>query len=84
MYVDDKPYYEYDLTRNFDNGESGMGGFDTPIYLIFNNHLFTQSSTYKPYEGSEIKVGELPAEYVIDWIRLYQKDDGKSKLYLAE
>lgn len=84
MYVDDKPYYEYDLTRNFDNGESGMGGFDTPIYLIFNNHLFTQSSTYKPYEGSEIKVGELPAEYVIDWVRLYQKDDGKSKLYLAE
>ena len=84
MYVDDEPYYEYDLTRNFDDGETGMDGFDTPIYLIFNNHLFTQSSTYKPYEGSEIKVGELPAEYVIDWVRLYQKNDGKSKLYLAE
>lgn len=84
MYIDDEPYYTYDLTKNFDEGETGMGGFDTQIYLIFNNHLFTESSTYKPYQGCEIKSTELPAEYAIDWVRLYQKNDGKSKLYLAD
>lgn len=84
MYIDDEPYYTYDLTKNFDDGETGMGGFDAPIYLIFNNHLFTESSSYKPYAGSEVHAPDLPAEYAIDWVRLYQKDDGKSKLYLAE
>ncbi|MBO5358095.1 MAG: glycoside hydrolase family 16 protein [Clostridia bacterium] len=81
MYIDDKAYYTYDLTKNFDKGESGMGGFDTPIYLIFNNHLFTQSSSYKPYDGCEVRAADLPAEYVIDWVRLYQKNDGVSQLY---
>ena len=84
MYIDDKDYYTYDLTKNFDNGESGMGGFDAPIYLIFNNHLFTESSSYKPYSGCEVHAPVLPAEYAIDWVRLYQKNDGKSKLYLAD
>lgn len=84
MYIDDKPYYTYDLTKNFDDGETGMGGFDAPIYLIFNNHLFTESSSYKPYAGSEVHAPDLPAEYAIDWVRLYQKNDGKSELHLAE
>lgn len=84
MYVDGKAYYTYDLTKNFDEGSSGMAGFDTQLHLIFNNHLFTQSSSYKPYDGCEVNPGDLPAEYVIDWVRLYQKDDGVSKLYTAE
>ena len=83
MYIDDVKYYTYDLTNNFDNGASGMGGFDTQLHLIFNNHLFTQSSSYKPYEGCEINSRDLPVEYAIDWVRLYQKNDGNSKLYLA-
>lgn len=84
MYIDDVKYYTYDLTNNFDNGASGMGGFDTQLHLIFNNHLFTQSSSYKPYEGCEINSRDLPVEYAIDWVRLYQKNDGNSKLYLAK
>lgn len=83
MYIDDVPYYTYDLTKNFDNGASGMSGYDTQLYLIFNNHLFTQSSSYKPYDGCEVRASDLPAEYVIDWVRLYQKNDGVSKLYTA-
>ena len=83
MYVDDESYYTYDLTKNFDNGESGMGGFDAPIYLIFNNHLFTDSSSYKPYSGCEINSKDLPAEYFIDWVRLYQKS-GEGELNLAK
>ena len=84
MYIDDKPYYTYDLTKNFDNGASGMGGYDTQLYLIFNNHLFTASSSYKPYSGCEVNAKDLPAEYAIDWVRLYQKNDGISKLYTAQ
>lgn len=84
MYVDGECYYTYDLTKNFDNGNSGMGGFDQPIYLIFNNHLFTDSSDYKPYSGCEINTDNLPAEYVIDWVRLYQKNDGVCELNLAK
>lgn len=82
MYIDDKPYYTYDLTKNFDNGETGMAGYNTTLYLIFNNHLFTQSSSYKPYSGCEVNAKDLPAEYVIDWVRLYQKNDGKSQLFV--
>ncbi len=84
MYIDGVAYYTYDLTNNFDDGETGMGGFDTTLYLIFNNHLFTQSSSYKPYDGCEIRADDLPAEYVIDWVRLYQKNDGKSQLYIKK
>lgn len=84
MYIDGKDYYTYDLTKNFDKGASGMGGFDAPIYLIFNNHLFTESSSYKPYSGCEVHAPILPAEYAIDWVRLYQKNDGKSQLNLAK
>lgn len=82
MYIDDEPYYTYDLTKNFDNDESGMAGYDVPIYLIFNNHLFTDSSSYKPYAGCEVHSKDLPAEYFIDWVRLYQKNDGISQLNL--
>lgn len=84
MYVDGEAYYTYDLTVNFDNGESGMGGFASPIALIFNNHLFTPSSSYLPYDGAEVHAPVLPAEYAIDYVRLYQKNDGVSKLYLAD
>ena len=81
MYIDDKPYYTYDLSVNFDGGSSGMGGFDTQLYLLFNNHLFTASSDYLPYDGCEIYPTDVPTEYVIDYVRLYQKKDGISKLY---
>lgn len=84
MYIDGKCYYTYDLTKNFDGGKSGMSGFDQPIYLIFNNHLFTGSSDWKPYSGCEINSDNLPAEYVIDYVRLYQKNDGVCELNLAK
>lgn len=81
MYVDGIKYYTYDLTKNFDGGDSGMDGFEMQLHLILNNHLFTQSSDYKPYDGCDIYPADLPVEYDIDWLRLYQKNDGVSKLY---
>ncbi len=81
MYIDGEAYYTYDLTRNFDKGASGMSGFkEAQLHIIFNNHLFTKSSDWKIYDGCEIYQGDLPAEYFVDWIRLYQKDDNNSIL----
>ncbi len=81
MYVDGVAYYTYDLTNNFD-GISDMSGFDTAVSVLINNHLFTQNSSYKPYVGCEIENAEenLPAEYYIDWIRLYQNGEGELNL----
>ena len=72
MYIDGECYMTFDLTENFD-GKSDMKGFHDPAYLILNNHLFTESSTFKPYDGCEIANVNLPVEYDVDWIRLYQK-----------
>ena len=72
MYIDGECYMTFDLTENFD-GKSDMKGFHDPAYLILNNHLFTESSTFKPYDGCEIDNVNLPVEYDVDWIRLYQK-----------
>ncbi len=93
MYVDGKKYFTYDLTKNFDAGmkgtdgsvlgASGMSGFETNLMLILNCHLFTDSSDYKPYTGCEINVRDLPVEYDIDWIRLYQKSGDGSQLVTA-
>lgn len=84
MYIDGEAYYTYDITRNFDNGASGNLGFEeAQLHIIFNNHLFTQSSTWKIYDGCEIYHADLPAEYFVDWIRLYQKDDNGAVLDTA-
>ncbi len=58
-------------------------GFDTTLNVIFGNNLITSEtegfSLSQMIEGNE---GNLPAEFDIDWIRLYQKNDGLSKLYI--
>ncbi len=58
-------------------------GFDTTLNVIFGNNLITSEtegfSLSQMIEGNE---GNLPVEFDIDWIRLYQKNDGLSKLYI--
>lgn len=80
MYVDGVCYKTYDITKSFDKN-SDMTGFHDPEFVMFNNHVFTPASSFKPnlITGNE-KV--LPANYDIDYFRLYQKNDGKSKIYL--
>lgn len=58
-----------------------VSGFDTTLNILFNNHLFTASSEYIEGELIEDSESNLPAEYVIDYVRLYQKNDGLSKIY---
>ena len=81
MYVDDELYTVYDLNNNFDK-KSNMDVFkEVPLYLIINNHLFVESFTnWKPYEGCDVTPEDLPYEYFIDYVRLYQLPN-EGKLY---
>lgn len=70
--VDGKIYQRYDLTNDFGDRGDGMDGFRDPAYIIFNNFIFTDNSSWKnPPVNDKTK---WPITYKIDWIRLYQKD----------
>lgn len=70
MYVDGYCYKTYDITKSFDACPD-MTGFHDPRYIIFNNHVFSPNSKFKPnlITGNE---ENLPANYDIDYFRLYQ------------
>jgi beta-glucanase (GH16 family) len=59
-------------------------GFDTTLNVIFGNNLITPKtegfSLSQKIEGNE---ENLSIEFDIDWIRLYQKNDGLSELYIG-
>ena len=81
MSVDNRIYCTYDINSNFD-GFSDMSGFHDSLYVIFNNHIFTEKSSWLP-EGKEVdERTKFPINYWIDYIRLYQKDE-YGNLYLA-
>jgi len=72
MMVDGEEYMKFDLNVNFD-GKSSMDGYDTPVQIRFNNYIYTSDSIYTTSE-TEVNNYDLPFNYDIDWIRLYQKD----------
>lgn len=79
FYVDGEKYCTFDTENSFDLNPD-MSMFREPQFLMFNCHVFTEDSTYKPnliYDSME----KLPAEYFVDYFRLYQISDGKSKLW---
>lgn len=81
MSVDGKVYCTYDINSNFD-GCSDMSGFHDALYILFNNHIFTENSSWVP-NGAEVDERTVfPINYWIDYIRLYQKDE-YGDLYLA-
>ena len=74
MWVDGERYNVFDLSANWDE-RSDMSGFHDSVYILFNNHLFTKNSSFKP-DGSEVDGRtKFPVCYWIDYIRLYQKPD---------
>ncbi len=80
FYVDGEKYCTMDTETSFDK-EPDMSMFREPQFLMFNCHVFTEDSTYKPnliYDSME----KLPAEYFVDYFRLYQLSDGKSKIWI--
>lgn len=75
MFVDGEMYMSFDLNKNFDN-KSNMNGFkNMSLYLILNNAIFMDSASWKPYGEAGIRPEDVPYEYFVDWVRLYQKSN---------
>ena len=72
--VDGERYFSYDITEAGNFGGFGtMQGFQDPLFVIFNNFLFTAGSSWLPSGSDVLDSTEFPIEYSIEWIRLYQK-----------
>ena len=50
--------------------------------IILGNNLYNRNSILKLDDVIEDNPDSLPSEFDIDYIRLYQKNDGLSELYL--
>ncbi|MEE0928897.1 MAG: glycoside hydrolase family 16 protein [Acutalibacteraceae bacterium] len=74
MYVDGYLYETIDIVNSYDKYDN-MDGFQDPLFLIFNNHLFTPESTYKPNLITGYEKEHLPSDYEIDWLRIYQNNN---------
>lgn len=70
-----------DITETFDQ-HPDMSVFHDPVFLIMNNHVFADAASFKPTLISD-NPDKLPADYHIDWVRLYMKPD-KGNLYINE
>ena len=77
MIVDGEEYMRFDFSVNFDNvvlegHDDPMQEFRNPMFLILGNSIY---SRYSDFPGDPPT--ELPVEYDIDWIRLYQDPNVK-------
>lgn len=84
MYVDGNEYMVFDITKSYDLC-SDMTQYHTPLYNMFNCHVFIDDpeNTFVPNLITD-NLEVLPTEYCIDWYRVYQRNDGKSKIYIDE
>ena len=84
MYVDGNEYMVFDITKSYDLC-SDMTQYHTPLYNMFNCHVFIDDpeNSFVPNKITD-NLEVLPTEYCIDWYRVYQKKDGKSKIYIDE
>ena len=84
MYVDGTEYMVFDITKSYDLC-SDMTQYHTPLYNMFNCHVFIDDpeNTFVPNVITD-NLEVLPTEYCIDWYRVYQRNDGKSKIYIDE
>ncbi len=82
MFFDGESLGAWDISRSTDHCRD-LEGFKDPQYIIFNLQL-TTTDTSNPVGFIEDSLDDLPAEYFLDYFRVYQKKDGKSKLWLNE
>ena len=86
MYVDGEKYMSFDMTVNFDASgfETDMSGFNQPVFLILNNHIYGPCLVKEKRLQEErflVDDNDLPMEYHIDYIRLYQEPE-YGKIYV--
>ena len=76
--MDGEVYFSHDITEAGNFGEGDMSCFHDPLFIIFNNFLFTDGSSWQPNKVNSTT--DFPIEYRIDWVRLYQIP-GEGALY---
>ncbi|MBP3390120.1 MAG: glycoside hydrolase family 16 protein [Clostridia bacterium] len=68
---------DFDLT-GYDTDSEGL--FNQFMYLRLNNHMYTVGGSTYVYGGSESDIDPNKLTYEIDYIKLYQKDNGEINL----
>lgn len=53
----------------------GTSGFHDFQFIAINNEMFTEGSSWKPNGWAINDADELPIDYYIDWVRLYQNPE---------
>lgn len=88
MYFDGTEYGKIEATADFGEAEpkaARIPGFDDPLYLILNNHVFTKDSGWAPSDAqraTDADNGKFPIDYTVDYIRIYQSEAiSNSKIY---
>lgn len=81
MSVDGDEYMTYDLNDNFD-GISDMSGFHDNYFILLNNHIYVPDLG-QTTSSTEVNNRDLPFEFFIDYIRIYQKP-GEGSLNFAD
>ena len=86
-YVDGYCYatFPIDESGEFGNEPSlaGMSGFHDFAYPIFNNEIFSEGSRWKPEGWVLTDEDEMPIDYYLDYLRLYQNPE-KEELKLGD
>ena len=73
MFIDGVAYATYDLTNSsLLDGYTDNDGFKNPMHLIFENGLFLEGCRGARDDGRNATYEDLPIEYSIDYVRLYQ------------
>ena len=83
FYIDGNLYctLKVDDSGDFAPKLPGMGGFQDYHYVILNNFIFNEGSSWGP-EGSKLSEDETKViEYSVDYIRLYQNKE-KDKIII--
>lgn len=81
MSVDGEDYMSFDLSDDFDQRD-GMDDFNVTMFPIFNNFIYV-SDLSQTNGTNQINNSDLPIEYYIDWIRLYQIP-GQGEFYTTD
>lgn len=71
------------MVKGFDKDDyntDNAGIFNRPMYLRLNNHMYTPGGTSYVFGGSESDIDPSKLTYEIDYIKLYQKDNGEINL----
>ncbi|MBR6573022.1 MAG: hypothetical protein IKK77_04830 [Clostridia bacterium] len=85
FYLDNKEYFTFDLTYNFDgpdyDNDAAKHFTDMPVYPIICNTLHTPLCSYA-HSTKKTDESQYPMEYFIDYTRLYQ-EQGQGEINFA-